>query len=184
MSEHDAAPSDAYEQLGRAFKGAMAATRRLRGRETRHPGELSYAQYSLLFGLGACGGGMSARDLALAADLSPATVTQMLDSLAAGGLVARVRSEQDRRVVTTTLTDKGHALVEGRRARLEPLWREALAEFSEDELLASVRVLDVLRGMFEQLADESVVLADDHRAPRAPAGGEPAGEPPARAAAG
>jgi hypothetical protein len=41
----------AAAQLGRSFKGAMAAVRRLRGRETRHPGELSDAQYGLLFGL-------------------------------------------------------------------------------------------------------------------------------------
>ena len=36
---------------GRSFKAAMAAVRRLRGRESQRPGELSYAQYSLLFGL-------------------------------------------------------------------------------------------------------------------------------------
>ena len=37
------------EQLARSFKAAMAAVRRLRGRETHRPGELSDAQYSLLF---------------------------------------------------------------------------------------------------------------------------------------
>ena len=44
------------------------------------------AQYGLLFSL--CDGApRSARELALAADLSPATVTEMLDGLAAAGLV-------------------------------------------------------------------------------------------------
>ena len=40
---------DAAEQLARSFKRAMAAVRRLRGRETHRPGELTDAQYSLLF---------------------------------------------------------------------------------------------------------------------------------------
>ena len=97
-SSRGADRSEALEQLGRSFKAAMAAVRRLRGRETHRPGELSFAQYSLLFGLGD-GGQLSAGELALAADLSAATVTQMLDSLATAGLVERValRARQARR---------------------------------------------------------------------------------------
>src|SRR3954463_2202688 len=100
----DPVRAEALEQLGRSFRAAMAAVRRLRGRETHRPGELSFAQYSLLFGL-AHGGEMSAGELAPSADLSAATVTQMLDSLAAGGLVDRIRSERDKRVVLTSLTE-------------------------------------------------------------------------------
>jgi hypothetical protein len=44
-------PMDDAERLARSFKHAMASVRRLRGRETRRPGELSDAQYGLLFGL-------------------------------------------------------------------------------------------------------------------------------------
>ena len=102
--------TEALDQLGRSFKGAMAAVRRLRGRETHRPGELSFAQYSLLFGLGEAGE-LSVRELALAADLAPATVTQMLDSLEAAGLVERVRSQRDRRVVLISLTERGAELV-------------------------------------------------------------------------
>src|SRR3954452_5569177 len=105
-ADQPATRRDALEQLGRSFKAAVAAVRRLRGRETHKPGELSYAQYSLLFGL-ADGRAQSARDLALAAELSPATATQMLDTLAAAGLVRRVRSEDDKRVVLTSLTERG-----------------------------------------------------------------------------
>jgi hypothetical protein len=65
---------DPQEQFGHSFKTAMAALRRLRGRETHRPGELSYAQYGLLFGL-AAGGALSAGELALAADVSPASAT-------------------------------------------------------------------------------------------------------------
>ncbi|MGO9752251.1 MAG: MarR family winged helix-turn-helix transcriptional regulator [Solirubrobacteraceae bacterium] len=144
-----AAPAP-HELLGRSFKRAMAAVRRLRGRETHNPGGLSNAQYGLLFGLaGDCR--MSARDLADAADLTPATVTQMLDHLAATGLVQRTRSEQDKRVVLTALTPRGQALVEERRARIEPLWRAALSPFSNAELLTAAAVLDRLAEHFDAL---------------------------------
>src|SRR3954463_15149297 len=105
----DPVRAEALEQLGRSFRAAMASVRRLRGRETHRPGELSYAQYSLLFGL-ARGGELPAGELATLADLSPATVTQMLDSLAAAGLVQRKRSHDDKRVVLSALTDRGEAL--------------------------------------------------------------------------
>ena len=41
-----------------------------------------------------------------------------------------------------------------RRARYEPRWREALSEFSEAELLAAAAVLDRLRLLFDDIADE------------------------------
>ena len=97
---------DPYEQVGLSFKRAMGAMRRLRGRETHHPGELSYAQYGLLFSL-AGGCALSSRELAYSADVTPATAAQMLESLEAAGMVERVRSPEDKRVVLTSLTDRG-----------------------------------------------------------------------------
>ncbi len=144
---------DATEEVARSFKRALAALRRMRGRETHCPGELTDAQYSLLFCL-RDQSQLSVRDLAEAADLSPASVTEMLEGLAAAGFVERHRSERDRRVVLTSLTDSGRGLVERRRARFEPLLRAALEPFAEDELVVAAAVLDRLRGMFEQVDDE------------------------------
>jgi DNA-binding MarR family transcriptional regulator len=124
----------------------------MRGRETHHPGELSYAQYGLLFAL-ADGAARSSRELALAADVSPATAAEMLDSLAASGLVQRSRSRDDKRIVLTSLTEHGKAVIEERRARYEPRWRAALAGFTQDELHTATRVLDALRRMFDELAE-------------------------------
>ncbi|MGO9976473.1 MAG: MarR family winged helix-turn-helix transcriptional regulator [Solirubrobacteraceae bacterium] len=149
-----AAQPEPLEQLGRSFKRAMAAVRRLRGRETHHPSGLSNAQYGLLFSLsGACR--MSARDLADAAELTSATVAQMLDHLAAAGLVERTRSERDKRVVLTSLTPLGQELIDERRARIEPLWRAALSPFSDEELLTAVAVLDRLAEHFAVLDQTS-----------------------------
>jgi DNA-binding MarR family transcriptional regulator len=106
----------------------------------------------MLFGL-ADGTPKSARDLALAADVSPATATEMLDAMAASGLVARTRSEEDRRIVLTALTERGKAVVDQRRARYEPLWQAALQDFTESELRSAAAILDALRQMFDELAD-------------------------------
>jgi DNA-binding MarR family transcriptional regulator len=144
---------DGPEQLARSFRRTLAALRRMRGRETRCPGELTDAQYSLLFCL-RDQSQLSLRDLADAAELSPASVTEMLEGLAAAGLVERMRSDRDRRIVLTSLTDSGRALVEERRARFEPRLRAALSHFTEQELLTAAAVLERLRGMFEELAGE------------------------------
>jgi DNA-binding MarR family transcriptional regulator len=158
MSAVDETPAAAAltpeEELGRAFKRAMAAVRRLRGRETHRSGELSNAQYSLLFGLAGQCGEMSSRDLADAADLSPATVTQMLDSMEASGLVVRTRSAKDKRVVLTDLTERGQQIVDEHRARVEPKWRASLAQFSEEELLTAAAVLSRLADYFENYHQE------------------------------
>jgi DNA-binding MarR family transcriptional regulator len=143
--------TDVLDELAQSFRAVTAAVRRLRGRETHRPGELSHAQYGLLFSL-AREGEMPAGELALAADLSPASVTQMLDGLEAAGLVQRTRSERDKRVVLTSLTEHGKGLVDARRAMFEPLWRDALAEFSEQELATAGAVLDRLHDLFEELA--------------------------------
>jgi DNA-binding MarR family transcriptional regulator len=143
----------AAEQLGRAFKATNAALRRLRGRESHRPGELSDAQYSLLFCL-RTRDAVRSSELALAADLSPASATEMLDGLATAGMVTRIRSDQDRRVVLTSLTERGRELVEERRARFEPRWLAALEGLSERDLLTASAVLDRLRGLFDELAAE------------------------------
>lgn len=143
---------EALEAVGLAFKGALAALRRMRGRESHHPGELSYAQYGLLFGL-ADGGPRSSRELAAAADVSPATAAEMLDGLAAAGLVERTRSREDKRIVLTSLTPRGRALIEERQASYEPRWHAALSEFSDDELLTTAAVLGAVRSFFDERAD-------------------------------
>ena len=144
----------AVTRFALTFKGAMAAVRRLRGRDTHRPEELSYAQYCLLFGL-AERGELSASELASLADVAPATATQMLDSLVAGGFVERSRSERDRRMVLVSLTARGSELVAARRARYEALWARSLARFSEQELETATAVLDCARAIFDQIASES-----------------------------
>jgi DNA-binding MarR family transcriptional regulator len=139
--------------FGHAFKRAMASVRRVRGRDTHRPGELSYAQYGLLFGL-AEQGELCASDLASVADVAPSTATKMLDRLVEAGLVARVRSDLDRRVVMVALTGRGTEIVAARRARYEDLWKAALAGFSDDQLDGAAAVLERVIAMFEEIAGD------------------------------
>lgn len=151
----------ATEQVGRSFKATLAAVRRLRGRESRRLGQLSYAQYSVLFSLAHEPGqtseepaGLPGSRLAALADVTPATVTQMVDHLEADGLVTRTRSPHDKRVVLVALTPAGRALVDERRSRFEPRFRAALDGFSDQELRTAAAVLDRLRAMFDSFDGE------------------------------
>ncbi|HET9094091.1 MAG TPA: MarR family winged helix-turn-helix transcriptional regulator [Solirubrobacteraceae bacterium] len=146
-------PSTPTGQVGVAFKRAMVAVRRLRGRETQRIGQLSYAQYGLLHGLSGSSE-CSARELAAHTDLSPATVTQMLEHLEAAGLVTRKRSEEDRRVVLSVLTDRGAAVVAARQHQMEARWTQALAECSDAELAAAAKVLHRVADVFDGLSLE------------------------------
>lgn len=149
----DAEHAAAGVQFGRAFKGALAALRRMRGRETQVPGALSDAQYGVLFCLREHDG-LAAGELAVAAELSPASATEMLEGLAAAGLVTRERSQRDRRVVLSSLTERGRRLVEERYAHHEPYFRAAMAGFTAQELRTAAAVCSALGGMFDELADE------------------------------
>jgi DNA-binding MarR family transcriptional regulator len=138
-------------ELRTSVKAMLVAIRRMRGRETRlHGQKLSYAQFGLLHAMSeeSC---QSARDLAQHADLSPGTVTQMLDSLEALGLVERSRSTEDKRIVLSELTDRGHEMMAARKEQMESRWNEALAGFDDEELHAAAGVLGSLAAYFNDL---------------------------------
>jgi MarR family transcriptional regulator, organic hydroperoxide resistance regulator len=136
-------------ELGKAFRRTFRSLSRLRGRDTHlGAGELSHAQCELLFELDERGE-LSAGELACAAQLTPATVTQMLDHLADGGHVERARLERDRRVVVSRLTPRGRQAIEAKRAKWQGRWEQALADVAPEELRAATRVLTCLQAVFE-----------------------------------
>ena len=126
-------------ELREAVAAFSAAQRRLRSRDTK-AGGLSYAQWHLLRQL-AESEELPAGKLAAGADLTPASVTQMLDHLAEQGWVERVRSDSDRRVVLNRLTPAGRERFAAKEAELQARWREALSDISAEELGHAARVL-------------------------------------------
>jgi DNA-binding MarR family transcriptional regulator len=145
----EAGLSPAMTELGLAFRQVFRALSRLRGRDTHLVGsELSHAQFELLIELDERGE-LPAGELAAAARLTPATVTQMLDHLAACGHVERVRSETDRRVVVSRLTEQGRGKIEAKRAAWQSRWQAALGDVGERDLQAATKVLRRLGEMFD-----------------------------------
>lgn len=143
----------ALDALKDQLSELLAAQRRLRGRDAgQRRGGLSYPQYRLVRELArAPGGELPASQLAAAAELSPPTVTQMLDQLASCGIVERTRSERDRRVVTNRLTDEGRRRLADKDALHMEKWRATFAELDRDELLAGVAVLERLGRLYDDL---------------------------------
>ncbi len=138
----------AAAELAAALKATMRGAMRMRGRDTHLGGsELSYAQLELLLQLYERGE-LPAGELAVAARLSPATVTQMLDHLAAAGHVERLRSSDDRRVVVSRLTPAGRRLLIAKRRAWQRRWAEALAGVPERDLRAATRVLTRLQALY------------------------------------
>ena len=138
----------AIDELRSAFSELMGAERRLRGRDPHRPGELSINQVRALFQL-ARDEEITAGELARRAELSPGSMTSMLDQLEASGIVRRRRSETDRRQVIVTLTDDGRELLAERRAAWEQHWSAKLSDCSEAELQSAVKVMRAISAMLE-----------------------------------
>jgi MarR family transcriptional regulator, organic hydroperoxide resistance regulator len=144
--------SPQLSELGFAFRDVFRTLSRLRGRDTHLEGsQLSHAQFELLIELDERGE-LPAGELAAAARLTPATVTQMLDHLAASGHVERVRSQTDRRVVVSRLTAQGRAATAAKHSAWQSRWAQALGDVPERDLRAATRVLQRLGRMFDEAA--------------------------------
>jgi DNA-binding MarR family transcriptional regulator len=138
-----------------SFKNAYRALSRHKGRETHRLGtsEVSQAQFELLIELRK-GGPMAVGELAQVAGLSPASVSQMIDRLSEQGHVARIRSDQDRRIVKVELSEQGAAtlapIIESWRGK----WAEALDGIADKDLEAASRVLDRIATIYEDPVDQ------------------------------
>lgn len=137
------------EQVERAVAELFAAFRRKRGRE-QAAGDLSGTQLRALDGL-AEARQATARQLADYADVTPATMTGMLDALEAKGVIRRERSLTDRRAIRIALTDQGRETVAEARERWRGRWQQALADVPPEELRAAIRVIGKAADVFERM---------------------------------
>ncbi|MCW3050264.1 MAG: transcriptional regulator, MarR family [Solirubrobacterales bacterium] len=143
--------SDDLATLRESFYSLLAAQRRLRGRDAVQKGELSFAQYRLLRRLAEAPEGLPAGRLAVLAEVSSATITQMLDGLEKAGIAQRTRDGDDRRVVVVALTPEGRRLQACKEDELRRRWEAAFADAGEDELRIGRDVLMRLAGFYDEL---------------------------------
>jgi DNA-binding MarR family transcriptional regulator len=97
---------------------------------------------------GECG---TVAELARTLQSDPGAMTRALDRLEAKGLVARVRSSEDRRVVNLELTEAGREVAAVVPAVLAEVLNLHLAGFSKDEWRALLGMLKRMRANGEAL---------------------------------
>jgi MarR family transcriptional regulator, organic hydroperoxide resistance regulator len=141
---------ESLDQVRLALGELFGAERRVRGREQQHPRELTHSQLRALRVLFQAEE-VTAGDLARSADLNPASVTAMLDQLESSGIVQRRRTAHDRRVCMVSLTDKGRAIMDDKHAHWQALWNQHLADLSEEELAAALRVMRTIINLLDGL---------------------------------
>jgi DNA-binding MarR family transcriptional regulator len=89
--------------------------------------------------------------LARYADLTPATITLMLDKLVELDLVERRRDPDDRRVSWIALTPLGVAETTEARREWERRFADAFAGVDEDELDVARRILERVIGVYDSV---------------------------------
>ncbi len=140
--------TDTIDELRIALRELLAAQRRLRGREAQQLGGISFSQHAVLRVL-ADGEEHSAGELAAAADLTPASITKMLDGLSRVGFLERVRDESDRRRVGVRITDAGRREFAAKEQRIRAAWEAELDGASEEELESMIVALQRMAGLFD-----------------------------------
>ena len=88
-------------------------------------------------------------DLAAFLGISGPSVTGMINELEGAGFITRVRSKEDRRVVTLAATAKGERLLAEAAAEVQAVAREASRRIPPADIGAATRVL---RAMAAELA--------------------------------
>ncbi len=134
---------EASTAVFRAFGNAMRLHRqfmvRRLGDSDVHPGQ------GICLNVLARHDGTAQRDLAEAMHVAPPTLSRMLRSMEASGLVERRADESDQRLTRVFLSDAGRALAEQARAALADHIPLAMAALSPEERVELARLLDKLR---------------------------------------
>jgi DNA-binding MarR family transcriptional regulator len=101
-------------------------------------------------------GPLSMTHLAEALDVSVASVTGIVDRLEQRGFVERRRGQDDRRVIVVHRTSAGEAVFSDLAAHRRDRLTRLLAEFSDDELAATLVFMRAIRRARNALVAEPV----------------------------
>lgn len=116
---------------------------------------LSPAQYNILRILrGQADGGLPCRQIGLRMVTREPDVTRLLDRLEKDGLVTRVRSDTDRRVVRISITKAGRSLLGGLDEPMGQLHRDSLGHLTRAEIRELNRLLVKARQPFLEGDDD------------------------------
>ena len=110
------------------------------------PTGLSPTQYNVLRILrGAEPDGLACREIADRMITRDPDITRLLDRLEDRGLVARSRDREDRRVITTRISDKGLRLLKDLDGPIEGLHRKQIGHLGGRKLRSLISLLEAAR---------------------------------------
>lgn len=115
--------------------------------EALKPAGLSPTQYNVLRILrGAGSDGLACREVAGRMITRDPDITRLLDRLEDRGLVTRTREREDRRVITTRITEEGLHVLKGLDRPIADLHTRQLGSLGEERLRALIDLLELARG--------------------------------------
>jgi DNA-binding MarR family transcriptional regulator len=110
------------------------------------PHQLSATQYNVLRMLrGAATGGLCRNEIRDRLITRMPDVTRLLDRMEDAGLINRIRSEEDRRLVHTQVTKKGLALVEKLDDAIAAEHKRQLGHLTREQLKTLIDLLTLVR---------------------------------------
>ena len=110
------------------------------------PHGLSMTQYNVLRILrGAGANGLCRNEIGERLISRMPDVSRLLDRMESAGLVSRVRDKEDRRLVNTTLTRHGRALVDQLDAVVAAYQEEQIGHLTKDQLRTLIDLLSLAR---------------------------------------
>jgi DNA-binding MarR family transcriptional regulator len=155
LDEFKAAIMQENEEKDKLLKEMQSALETLFGRfkqethKLNSPEHLADGQMFLLFNLcqkGVC----NASDVANMIGITSGAVTGMTDKLVSLDLIKRERSEEDRRVVLFSISDKGKEVIgrirEKRFSRINDLFKQ----ITNDELETTIKVFNKITALMDQ----------------------------------
>jgi DNA-binding MarR family transcriptional regulator len=140
--------ADSVEDLRSALREMLAAQRRLRGRDAQRPEALSFSRYAVLRTL-ADGHEHSAGELAVAADVTPAAITKLLDALERAGAVERTRGTSDRRRIGVRITAIGRGDLAVKEVAIHAAWEDVLDGVALEQIETTAAALRRVATLFD-----------------------------------
>jgi DNA-binding MarR family transcriptional regulator len=127
-----------------ALLGQVCRLHHLRVRALLKDSGVHRGQPKLLFAL-AEEDGLAQTELVRRMQISPATVTKMIQRMEKSGFLRRERDPDDQRVSRVYLTDAGRALISEMIAISQNIGEEVFAGFSQEERVLMQRLLQLMR---------------------------------------
>lgn len=93
--------------------------------------------------------GVKASDLSTHLQITPAAVTQMINSLEASGYVERSPDPDDRRVVLVRPTEEGKQMIEEKRKNFLAIFEELVRYLGEEDSRELIRLLSMAFEFFQ-----------------------------------